>query len=299
MEKLVFYLIVLLCVLFQPACMQKLTTSKVFVSKAAEKEYNEGEEFVHRHFKNYSMPANILFEIHKIYFNDNNQYTVSKLGAYESVKALNADKQLQLSMASNKKESYTSFILLRNYDLYKEIEILNENDIMLYFPNINELKDVGKTSAFYELDDFVNDNWNKYVNLTEQLTLIVIPVENDALRFDKVITMGSGPSIEEILIQALEQNLPIIENAIYVELAAQSLLENYRVISIYDALWLVKNYLTTYKVNADATTLMSELKANQQKLSNKFSSLNKRLQSINNNEALIKEKLNEILNKIE
>jgi len=299
MKKLVLYIIMLVSVLFQFACNQQLSTSKVFVSKAAEKDYGEVEQFVYRHFKNYIMPENTLFEIHKIYFNDNNQYTVSKLGAYESVKALSADKQLRLSIATNKKESYTGFILLRNYDLYKEIEILNENDILLYFPSINDLEENKRTLAFYELDDFVNENWDKYINLNEQLTLLTIPVENVTLRFDKTVTMGSGSSIEEILINAIAQNFPILDNAIYVELASQSLLENYSVINIYDALWSAKNYLATYKLNADATELMSKLKIDQEELSNKFSSLNKRLQSINDNEAVINEKLNEILNKIE
>jgi len=281
------------------SCSQQLTQNRVFVNKAAEARYDKAEKFVQQHFEDYIVDEQVLFEFHVIYFNTDNQFTISKLGAYQSVADMAADKQLLYQITENRKESYTGYVMLRNYELYKEIEILDENDVLFYFPDAVKMQTDNRTKAFYELDNYVL-NYLKENDFTgNELKLLAIPVEAQQLQFDKIIQMGSGVSTKEILLNAFENNLFVREDAVYVELAPQQVLQNYRIVDLHNELQTVKNYLEGNKANKDAVTLLNSVKENQAELSEEFSKLNQQLISVSNNETILKQMLTNILNKIE
>lgn len=298
-EVFKFLFLGLFCLVVLESCNKQLTQNRVFVSKKAQQRYNKAEEFVQNHFKNYQVPEDVLFEFHVIFFNNNDEFTISKLGSYQSVIEFAADKKLLFEIAENRKESYTGYVMLRNYNLYKEIEILDENDVLFYFPDVIKMGTDTHTKAFYELENFVHNNSDKYAKEGDNLVLLAIPVEEENLQFDKVVHIGGGVSTKEILMSAFEKNKPILEDAIYIELVPGDLLQNYRIVHLYKELQEVKNYLETKKVNADVLSVLENLKQNQRNLSDEFSSINKQLINVNENETILRQMLIQILNKID
>jgi len=266
----------LFCIGGLQSCNKQLVQNRVFVSKKAQESYTKAEQFVQNHFKNYVVPEDVLFEFHVIYFNNNDEFTISKLGTYKSIAELTSDKKLLFEIVENRKESYTGYVMLRNYDLYKEIEILDENDVLFYFPDALKVRTDNQTKAFYELEQFVNQNLSEYINNNSDLVLLAIPVEEKNLQFDKTINIGEGVSTKEILLNAIEENKAIMEDAIYIELAPDNLLQQYRIVHLYKELQEVRNYLEAKKVNADVISLLENLKEKQSNLSNEFSAINKK-----------------------
>ncbi len=298
-DKLTFIFISISIFMLLSSCNKQITQNRVFVNKQAQQRFTKAEQFVEQHFKNYEVAEEVLFEFHVIYFNNNDEFTISKLGAYQSVAELAADKQLLFQITENQKESYTGYIMLRNYDLYKEIEILDETDVLFYFPDAVKMQTDYKTKAFYELDNYIQTYLNEYNAADTDLILWAIPVAESKLQFDKKVQMGSGVSTREILLNAFENKIPILEDAIYVELAPKQVLQQYRIVDLYNELQIVKNYLKANKANADAVTLLNSLKKKQTQLSDEFSELNKQLINVNENETILRQMLIQILNKIE
>jgi len=280
-------------------CNQQVTQSRVFVNKEAQKRYTNAEKFVQQHFKDYEVEDNVLFEFHTIYFNNDDEFTISRLGSYQSIAEFTADNQLLFQIAENRKESYTGYVMLRNYDLYKEIKILDENDVFFYFPDAVKMQTDYRTKAFYELDSYVQEHLKDYDSAGNEIILWAIPVEERKLAFDKIVDIGKGASTREILLNAFENNLPIILDAVYVELTPQHVLQNYRIADLHNELQAVKNYLEGNKANADSEVLLKNLKDKQNELSVEFSKLNKQLISINENETVLRQLLLQILNKID
>lgn len=281
------------------SCNQQVTPNRVFANKEAQKRYSNAEKFVQQHFKNYEVADNILFEFHTIYFNNDDEFTISKLGSYQSVAEFSADKQLLFQIAENRKESYTGYVMLRNYDLYKEIKILDENDVLFYFPDAVKMQTDYRTKAFYELDNYIQQHLEDYVSTANEIILWAIPVEDKKLQFDEIVDMGKGLSTREILLNAFENNIPIIIDAVYVEITPQQVLQNYRIADLHNELQAVKNYLEANKAKADSKVLLKNLKDKQNELTEEFSKLNKQLISINKNETDLRELLSQILDKIE